>query len=402
MSCLVGMSWPRRSLGDFRPFPPHWSTGHIVHVSLVSGDAFSRCDDFGPAKVVHLSESRTGLRAVVVVDNVAAGPAIGGVRMASNMTTDVCVRLARAMSLKNAMAGLRHGGGKSGIIAAATIAPADKERLVRAFAAGIRDLADYIPGPDMGTDEAAMAWVHDEIGRAVGLPAELGGLPLDELGATGFGVAVAADMAADRAGVDLDGARVVIQGYGNVGRHAARFLAERGCIVVAAADSRGAVADAAGLAIDALDELKHGGHSVADHPSGGLPRDAVIDVECDIWIPAAGPDVITADNVDRLRTHMVVQGANIAVTPAAETRLHEKAVVSVPDFIANAGGVICAAAELTHGSQRLAFEEIEERVRSNTDVVLEESASSGEPPRDVAMAMAHDRVRQAMAMRRWN
>ena len=102
---------------------------------------------------------------------------------------------------------------------------ADKERLIRSFARALADLTEYVPGPDMGTDETCMAWVYDEIGRAVGLPAVLGGVPLDEIGATGFGLAASIDVAASRIGMDLHGARVAVQGFGAVGSHVARFLA---------------------------------------------------------------------------------------------------------------------------------------------------------------------------------
>lgn len=158
-------------------------------------------DELGPDKVVVIRDPRVGLEAVVVVDNVACGPAIGGVRMARDVTLGEVSRLARAMTMKNAAAGLPHGGGKSGIVADPAGAPADKERLIRAFARAIRSLTEYIPGPDMGTDERCMAWVKDEIDRAVGLPRVLGGIPLDEIGATGWGVAIAAEVAAAEAGI---------------------------------------------------------------------------------------------------------------------------------------------------------------------------------------------------------
>ncbi len=363
---------------------------------------FSFSDEFGPAKVVHITERRTGLRAIVVIDNVAAGAAIGGLRMSNEVTTEVCVRLARAMTLKNAMAGLPHGGAKSGIVADPKMAEGDKEGLVRAFANAIRDLTDYIPGPDMGTDETAMAWVQDEIGRAVGLPSALGGLPLDQLGATGYGVAAAAEVAAKRMAFDLDGARLVVQGYGNVGRPAARFLAERGCVLVAVADSRGAIADPHGLDLDTLEELKAAHASVVDYPAQRLDHEDLIGVDCDIWIPSAGPDVLRDDNVDRLRAALVVQGANIAATSTAEDSLHARGVVCIPDFVANAGGVICGAVEYAGGTRRQAFETIDEQIRANTDMVLERAANHDESPRQSALALAGDRVRAAMATRRWH
>jgi hypothetical protein len=170
-------------------------------------------DELGPEKIVLIREPRVGLEAVVAVDNVACGPAIGGVRMAPDVTAEEVVRLARAMTLKNAAAGLPHGGGKAGILADPACAPDRKEALVRTFARMIRGLTEYIPGPDMETNEACMAWIRDEIGRAVGLPRVVGGIPLDEIGATGFGLAVAADVGAltrvsrRQPGAGLDGDR---------------------------------------------------------------------------------------------------------------------------------------------------------------------------------------------------
>lgn len=189
--------------------------------AMAADDPFRFSDQFGPAKIVHITERTTALRATVIVDSVALGPAIGGVRMAPDVTTAECFGLARAMTWKNAAAGLRHGGGKAVIAADPLMPDHEKEPLLRAFAHAIADLDDYIPGPDMGTDETCMAWVHDEIGRSVGLPAALGGIPLDEIGATGYGLAASIDVAAEHIGMSLAGARVAVQGFGAVGRHVA-------------------------------------------------------------------------------------------------------------------------------------------------------------------------------------
>lgn len=359
-------------------------------------------DDLGPSKVVEIYQPSLDLRAAVVIDNVAAGPSIGGVRMATDVSVDECFRLARAMTFKNAAAGLRHGGGKAVIAADHTMPPADKERLVRAFACAIRDLVDYIPGPDMGTDEVSMAWIRDEIGRAVGLPPEIGGIPLDVIGATGFGLAVAAEVAQEFCDVRIDGARVAVQGFGSVGRHAARFLSRKGAILVAAADSRATLADAEGLDIEALCALKDCGGHFDSYPGGkALGRDAIVGIACDIWIPAARPDVIHVDNVDQVTARLIVQGANIPVTEEAEAVLHESGVLSVPDFIANAGGVICAAVEYAGGSETGAFQTIEDKIRRNTAAVLRMARDTGEPPRTAAVRLAEERVRKAMSFRRW-
>ncbi len=363
---------------------------------------FRFCDDLGPKTILHCHQPSIGLKAILVVDNVAAGPAIGGVRMAPDVTLEECFRLARAMTFKNAAAGLPHGGGKSVIFADPAMDHARKEELVRAFACAIGPIVDYIAGPDMGTDETAMAWVRDEIGRSVGLPREVGGIPLDEIGATGFGVVAAAEIATDRAGIDLKGARVAVQGFGSVGKHAARFFAEKGAILVAASDSRGAVHDPGGLDVAALITVKEEGGHVADLPQGDkLVGDAIVGVDCDIWIPAARPDVIRADNVGEVKAKLVVQGANIGVSEEAEAILAEGGVVCVPDFISNAGGVICASVEYHGGTQAQAFQAIDEKIRANTDEVLDRAKRENILPRAAAVAMAEERVRKAMSTRRW-
>ena len=158
-------------------------------------DLFRFADPYGPAKIIHIHRPSLNLKAIVVVDNTACGPAVGGVRMATDVSVEECFRLARAMTWKNAAAGLPHGGGKSVIFGDPRMPSAQKEQIIRAFADAIGDLADYVPGPDMGTDELCMGWIKDETGRAVGLPATVGGIPLDEIGATGFGLAACVDVA---------------------------------------------------------------------------------------------------------------------------------------------------------------------------------------------------------------
>jgi glutamate dehydrogenase (NAD(P)+) len=359
-------------------------------------------DDLGPAKLIEVREPALGLRATLVVDNVALGPSIGGLRMASDVSNEECARLARAMTLKNAAAGLAHGGGKSVLFGDPHMPPGEKERLVRAFAHALRNETDYIFGPDMGTDETCMAWVKDEIGRACGLPAELGGIPLDEVGATGWGLLHCAEVAAPAAGFALPGARVAVQGFGAVGRHAARFLAEKGARVVAASDTSATVHDPRGLDVVQLDRFKQAHGRLRDFGNVRvLDPDAIIDIDCDIWIPAARPDVVREDNAARLRTRLVLQGANIPFTPGAEKALAARGVLVIPDFIANAGGVICAAMEY-HGATRASvFEVIAAKVRENTQAVLA-GAKDGLLPREAALRLAEARVRKAMALRRFS
>lgn len=364
-------------------------------------DVFRFADALGPAKIIHIYDAATGLKAVLAVDNVACGPSIGGIRMAPDVSTEEAFRLARAMTLKNAAAGLAHGGGKSVIFADPKMPLGEKEKQIRAFARAIRDITEYIPGPDMGTDERCMAWIKDEIGRAVGLPPEIGGIPLDEIGATGFGLSICVDVARTFCNLELRGARIVVQGFGSVGKHAARFLAAQGAVLVGVADSHGSLFNPKGIDVARLIELKNSGKSVLEYPDGEkLHPEAVIDFACEVWIPAARPDVINAANAARLQTKLVVSGANIPVTQEAEQILHQRQVLVVPDFIANAGGVICAAVEYHGGTQTLAFQTIEEKIRANTAQVLEESRKTGTLPRQAAVALAERRVRTAMGYRR--
>jgi glutamate dehydrogenase (NAD(P)+) len=370
--------------------------------SAMNDNLFQYADDLGPEKILVIYEPKLQLRAIAVVDNVARGPAVGGCRMAPDVTLEECQRLARAMTLKNAAAGLPHGGAKSVIIADPRMAPERKEAIIRGFAHALRDVRDYIVGPDMGTNERDMARIHDEIGRSVGLPREIGGIPLDEIGATGFGVAIAAEVAQEFCDVKIAGARVAIQGFGAVGKHAARFLAARGATLVAASDSTGAVAEARGLDVTALTAFKDGGGRMADYPAGTrMDRDAIVAVECDIWIPAARPDVVTMKNVESLRTKLILQGANIPIAADAETWLHQRGVLVVPDFIANAGGVICAAVEYQRGTQAIAMQSIEEKIRENTRAVLLAVRQRGVTPRQAALELARQRVLSAMKLRRF-
>jgi len=364
-------------------------------------DAFRFADDFGPSRIIHLYRPSLKLKAIVVVDNTACGTAIGGVRMAPDVSAEECFRLARAMTWKNAAAGLPHGGGKAGILAAPTGSLARKEDLVRTFARMIRWLDEYIPGPDMGTDEQCMAWVRDEIGRAVGLPRVVGGIPLDEIGATGFGLAIAAEVAAGDVKLPLDRARVAVEGFGAVGQHAARFLGQRGTRLVAASDSQGATWNPEGLDVAALAAHKRAGRPIGAFPDGrAMAREDLVGVECEIWIPAARPDTLTAANAGRLRTRLVLQGANIPATDEAEAAMHAAGVLSLPDFLVNSGGVICAAVEYHGGTQAQAFASIEEKIRSNTAEMLERSRRGALLPRAAAIQMARSRIDEAMRYRR--
>jgi glutamate dehydrogenase/leucine dehydrogenase len=357
-----------------------------------------RADELGPRSVTFL-ELPGGLRGVVAVDNITLGPAIGGLRMTPDVTPAEVLRLARAMTLKNAAVGLPHGGAKSGIAVPYDLGPRRKEAAVRAFAVRIAHLTEYWPGPDMGTDETAMAWVYDEIGRCVGRPAALGGIPLDTLGATAYGLVVCAEVLHDAGMLRIPGARVAVQGFGAVGRNVALMLHERGAQVVAVSDRGGAVMEPEGLDVPKLAEFVRE-HELRDFPGGAvLPRDELITLDCDVLIPAAQPDVIDEATAGAVRANVVLEGANIPATAAAERRLYDRKVLVVPDIIANAGGVICAAAEARGLGPDQAFADITGRMHTSMAGWLGR-VGSGQRPREAALDLAGERLRVAAAYRR--
>jgi glutamate dehydrogenase (NAD(P)+) len=371
-------------------------------------DILRFADNLGPAKIIQVYEPSIDLKAVLVIDNIAMGPAIGGIRMAAGVSIEECIRLARTMTLKNAAAGLSHGGGKTVVFADAKAPKPEKERLIRALAAALRNFPEYIMGPDMGTDEECMAWIKDEINHSVtGLPAEAGGIPIDQIGATAWGIRHALEVALPYcgfpAGSSLAKMRLAIQGFGAVGKNAARFLVDQGAVLVGAADSQGSVYDPDGLDVSKLIRLKDAGKSVVDYPEGEkMDRDAIVGFDCDIWIPAARPDVVNEDNMQHLKAKLVVEGANIPVTAGAEKYLYDRGVLCVPDFIANSGGVICAAMEYRGKIESEALEVIRDKVRTNTRLILEESRSKKILPREAAMNLAVTRVEKAMSFKRWS
>jgi glutamate dehydrogenase/leucine dehydrogenase len=352
-------------------------------------------DELGPSKVMHLYFPKTDLKAIVVVDNTALGPAMGGVRVSPSVSILDVARLARTMTLKNSIAGLPHGGAKAGLIADPK--SPDKEHYFRLFARELRNIPEYIPGPDMGSNEEAMAWIYDETGRSAGLPEEIGGLPLDKLGATGFGLSECAEVACPYADIALKGARVSIQGFGSVGRAAAKALVEKGSIIVAASDTKGTIYNPDGIDLNELIKAKDSTGSVLNYKSGSRKKpEEIFFIDCDILIPAAAPDVINKDNVNEIKARLILEGANIPATIEAEEILARRGVLSVPDFIANAGGVIMAAMEYARRTEKEAFQAISEKIKTNTKLILEKAVVENRLPRQVAEDIAKERVLKAM------
>lgn len=373
-------------------------------------DIFQLMDRWGPEKVVCVSDRRCGMKGVLVIDNTARGVGKGGTRMSAGLTIGEVARLARTMTWKWAAVDLFHGGAKAGILGDPT--GPGKERVLRSFARALANEVphEYVFGLDMGLAEQDAAIFLDELrdrGVATGLPATLGGTPYDQLGITGFGVAEAAGAAGERRGVELRGARVAIQGFGAVGVAAAARLQEMGAVVVAVSNAIGSVCDDDGLDVAALTKLRDeaGDDGIRDYGRPLLDRDEALRVSCDLLVPAAGQDVVDVDVAQSTTARLVVEGANMPTTPKAREIMHGRGIAIVPDFIANAGGIIAAAYSMDARysafpvDTRRVFDTVTEKMRGNAIAVLDAAANTGRSTHDAALDLAQARVRAAMQLR---
>lgn len=372
-------------------------------------DTLQLIDEWGPEKVVCVSDRKSGMRGVLVIDNSARGAGKGGTRMGPNLGVLEVARLARTMTWKWAAVDLYHGGAKAGIIGDPD-AP-NKEEVLRAFARALANEvpAEYVFGLDMGLTEQDAAIFIDELrdrGAAVGLPRVLGGLPYDELGVTGYGVAEATDAAAATISLPIRGTSVAIQGFGAVGRAAASRLAELGAVITAVSTATGAIVDKDGIDLARLAALsREFGDSCVARYGGALVPSAALMTDAQIVIPAAREDVIDKDVAKSTGAKLIVEGANMPTTPAALEILHARGVAVVPDFIANAGGVIAAAHSMDARYSPFAvdpgevFSMISNKMRENTRAVLEEARTRNLTPHSAAQKIAQERVRAAMMLR---
>ena len=291
----------------------------------------------------------TGYR---VQHNVNRGPAKGGIRYSPEVTLDEVKALAMWMTWKCAVAGIPFGGAKGGVICdPKTMSPAELERMTRRYATEISIVIGPhgdIPAPDVNTNSQVMAWIMDTYSMHEGysIPAVVTGKPLSIGGsegrndATATGVLFVTRQAARRIGMPLKGARVSIQGYGNAGSIAARLFYNEGCKIVAVSDTRGGIYNESGL--DPSNVLRHKqeqGTVVNFRNAQNIGVQDVLEVPCDILIPAATEGVITAANAHRVQARIVSEAANGPTTPEADEILFKKETVVVPDILANAGGV---------------------------------------------------------------
>ncbi|MDO8340214.1 MAG: Glu/Leu/Phe/Val dehydrogenase [Candidatus Burarchaeum sp.] len=364
-------------------------------------------DDYGPEEVVMVQDPKTGIHGYLVIDNTALGPGKGGVRLMPDITVDEVARLARAMTWKNAMAGLPLGGAKAGI--RADPYKVDRQEALRALARGIKDVIPhkYVAGPDMNTGEAEMAAFANEVGTpksATGKPRDMGGLP-HELGSTGFGVAHSVAVALEFAGVPINGARIVIEGFGNVGSFTAKHLSSWGAKIIAVSERAGTLYDPGGLEVSHLIKEKAKRKTLVRLVGGKcehFAKEKLFGLECDVLVPGARPDAIDEHNWQDIKAKIIVPGANIPIRPEIEKKLaDEKKVLIVPDFVANAGGIISSYTEMIGGTPEEMFERVENTIRKNTKLVLEKARDEKKYPRDAAMEISRKIIDDAMEKKGW-
>ena len=404
-------------------------------------------DKFGPEYVVEVYDPALGMNGFLVIDNTVLGPGKGGIRMTHNVTAEEVCRLARTMTWKNALADIPFGGAKAGIVWPSRQAQGKhsgsqelKKKFVQSFARAISVFMPkkYIAGPDVNTGEAEMKWFVEATGNwrtATGKPANyciemLGGrtarlkagesrpagwrggkcgIP-HEFGSTGFGVIEATEVAAEFAGIRLKNATAAIHGFGNVGTFAYQFLTEKGVKVVALADKGGAVFSKEGFDKKAIGKVIRERGSLAE----AFPKFEIKDrdfwgIPVDILIPASVTDVINDSNKNTIRAKIIVEAGNIPMSEEIENELfsakggsasgRKKGILIVPDFVANAGGVISSYAEYRGYNPKKMFELVGKKVRNATKLVLAQSIKEKRNPREVGMEIAVKKVEEKMKKR---
>ena len=357
----------------------------------------------------------TGFR---VVHNDTRGPGKGGIRYHPDVNLDEVRGLAAMMTLKTAVVNIPFGGAKGGVICnPKTLSLSELERLTRRYAAEITILIgpeSDIPAPDVGTNPQIMAWIMDtySMGKGYSVPAVITGKPIEIGGskgrfeATGRGCMISARLAAKHLGINPKKATVAVQGFGNVGMMSAKLLAGEGCLIIAVNDSRGGVYNPKGLDFSSLVTYKRETGSVVGFKGAEAITNAeLLELQCDILVPAALEDQINEVNAPSIKARIIVEGANGPTTPQANKILSDKGVFIVPDILANSGGVVVSYLEWVQSLQSFFWNEGEvndylQRVMTNAfEEVLGVSQQEKIGLRTAAYLLAIRRVAIAMHVR---
>jgi glutamate dehydrogenase (NAD(P)+) len=357
----------------------------------------------------------TGYR---VQHSIARGPGKGGIRYAPDVTLDEVRALASWMTWKCAVCNVPFGGAKGGVICDPNLlSPSELERITRRYTAELFDFIGPekdVPAPDMNTNEQTMAWImdtysmharHTQTAVVTGKPIDLGG-SRGRTEATGRGCMIVTEQALRRFGLERSSARVVIQGFGNVGGMSAKLMARAGFKIVSVIEADGAVYNPRGLDIAAL--MKHSretGSVTGFSEAEDMDRDEAFFLETDILLPAAKENVITSQNAHQLRTKILCEGANGPTTHFADPILAEKGIFVIPDILANAGGVTVSYFEWVQDRQGYFWNEqtvndrLEEIMVNSFRDVVAYAEKHGVHNRTAAYMLALDRVAFAIKLR---
>jgi glutamate dehydrogenase (NAD(P)+) len=353
-----------------------------------------------------------------VSHNIARGPSKGGIRYHPAVTFRETKALAMWMTWKCALMGLPFGGAKGAVVCdPKRMTEGELERMTRRYTTEIINLIGPemdIPAPDVGTSPREMAWIFDTysmnkgysvLGVVTGKPLEVGG-SLGRIEATARGAAFVLREALRKHGEPVAGRRVAVQGFGNVGRNLARILADDGAVVVGLSDSAGGVHNPEGIDVDGAIAHKAAHGVLAGLPGAeSLTNEELIGVECDVLAPCALEHAVNAENADRVRAKVIVEGANGPVTPEADRILEDRGVLLLPDVLANAGGVVVSYFEWVQGLQEYFWKEAEVNAKLN-DIMTRAFAETWSiseqrsiPLRQAAYVCAVGRVAEATTIR---
>ena len=353
-----------------------------------------------------------------VTHNIARGPSKGGIRYHPDVTLDEVKALAMWMTWKCALMGIPFGGAKGGVVCdPKRLSRGELERLTRRFTTEIiNEIGPEkdIPAPDVGTTAAVMAWIfdtysmnkgHSVLGVVTGKPLTIGG-SLGREEATARGSLYCIRDVVAKGEFALEGARVVVQGFGNVGSYLAKFLAKDGALVIAVSDSGGGLHNSSGLDMKAvLAHKQETGALEGFRAAEAISNEELLLLECEILAPCALEQVITADNADRVRAKVICEGANGPVTPGADEILEDRGVLILPDILANAGGVVVSYFEWVQGLQEYFWKEEEVNQRLDDiitrafDATWKLNEERGTGMRMAAYGLAVQRVAEATTTR---
>lgn len=368
-------------------------------------------DLYGPEYTVEIKDIKSGLAGFLVIHNTALGPGKGGIRLSPDITLDEVKRLAATMTWKNALAGIPFGGAKAGIRWNPGQA-ANKKQIIQNFARALKPflVKKYIAGPDVGSGEKEMQWFVEAAGNwraATGKPASYClkifgrgnkkcGLP-HEFGSTGFGVAQATAVAAKFKNLNLKEASAAIHGFGNVGTFTYQFLRALGVKITAIADVAGAIYSPDGFNDQIIKKVISKKIPLTQaFNSKRIAREDFWSLPVDILIPASVTDVINESNKNSLKAKIIVEAGNIPMSESIEAELSLRGILIIPDFVANAGGVISSYAEYRGYNAKRMFDLVKRKITKSTEEVLGQSARTKKYPRAVAMQIALDKIKRKM------